>query len=129
MVGEEIVTSALLAKTDTVVAGIPFFDEVFRQLGCVVVWSVSEGEHVTAPRKIAEVTGQCRCVLLGERTALNILSRASGIAAAAHRVATIAKSTGWRGEVAGTRKVRRCARRRGCPRRVLLPRLYFSPRR
>ena len=43
-------------------------------------------------------------MLLGERTALNILSRASGVATQAHAVSSLARAAGWHGEVAGTRK-------------------------
>ena len=45
------------------------------------------------------------CKLLqGERTALNILTRASGIATHARELSNEAERLGWKGEVAGTRK-------------------------
>jgi len=50
------------------------------------------------------VRGPVRKVLLGERTALNTLSRASGVATASRKCVTLAKSHGWLGHVAGTRK-------------------------
>jgi nicotinate-nucleotide pyrophosphorylase (carboxylating) len=54
---------------------------------------------------VATIRGPRRMLLLGERTALNILVRASGVATQAHRMASIREASGWRGEVAGTRKV------------------------
>lgn len=59
---------------------------VFRELGCSVEWHLQEGSDVdpssSAEGKVvvATVKGGARQVLLGERTALNILTRASGIA-------------------------------------------------
>jgi len=43
-------------------------------------------------------------ILLGERVALNCLTRASGIATVARRLRQLADDRGWHGEVAGTRK-------------------------
>lgn len=47
---------------------------------------------------------QARHVLMGERVALNILARASGIASRSKMMASIGVAKGWRGKVAGTRK-------------------------
>lgn len=64
---------------------------------------------------MAHVTGPVFQLLRGERLALNTITRASGIATAARRVATLAADAGWHGEVAGTRKTTpgAWARRRG----------------
>ena len=35
VVGEALAEAKLLAKSEGIVAGVPFFDEVFRQLDCV----------------------------------------------------------------------------------------------
>jgi nicotinate-nucleotide pyrophosphorylase (carboxylating) len=47
-----------------------------------VEWQVKEGDHLVPEGKqeIARVYGSARKILLGERTALNIISRCSGIA-------------------------------------------------
>lgn len=50
------------------------------------------------------VTGPARCLLLGERPALNCLARASGIATRCSQLRALAAAAGWRGQVAGTRK-------------------------
>jgi nicotinate-nucleotide pyrophosphorylase (carboxylating) len=105
VVGDGVETARLLVKTPCVLAGVPFFDAVFAELGCTVAWHAGEGDAVPAPSVAATVTGPVRCLLLGERTALNIISRASGIATAARELVDIARAAGWRGEVAGTRKV------------------------
>lgn len=107
VVGDEICEAALLFKSHTpgVLAGKPFFDAVFAELGCAVTWHAEEGQMLTPPMKAATVVGPCRKLLLGERTALNYLARLSGIATQARRLAEIKAAAGWHGEVAATRKV------------------------
>ena len=103
-------TARLLGKSPGVLAGVPFVDEVFRQVGgCTVTWHRAEGSVITpaearAKTCVATVSGPADRLLQGERTALNVLSRASGVATAARRCADIAARHGWHGAVAGTRK-------------------------
>lgn len=83
---------------------------MFTAVDCQVEWLLPEGSVVdpssVASGKVvvAKVTGKCRNLLLGERTALNILTRASGIATQAKASVDIARALGWSGHVAGTRK-------------------------
>jgi len=109
VVGNAPTTARLLGKTAGVLAGVPFAQAVFDELGCEVEWLLQEGSEVTADAArnkapIAVVRGPVHRVLLAERTALNILSRASGIATLARQAASIASEHGWHGVVAGTRK-------------------------
>jgi len=76
----------LLAKEPMRLAGLPAFRRVFDILGMVdAVWklSASDGDDVDAGTRILEVEGDARILLMGERTALNLLQRMSGIATAA----------------------------------------------
>lgn len=50
------------------------------------------------------MVGTACAILQGERTALNLIARASGIATRARIVSDKAKAAGWHGSVAGTRK-------------------------
>lgn len=104
VVGEKEETAVLLMKQAGVFAGRPFVDAIFRELDCIVKWHIEEGEYVEPVKTIATITGKVRHLLLGERVALNCVTRASGIATLARRVAKAASRTGWKGEVAGTRK-------------------------
>jgi nicotinate-nucleotide pyrophosphorylase len=110
VVGDAPTEGILLAKGAAssgplVLAGVPFFTFVFEELGCSVEWLVREGEVLSVPCRAAVVRGPARALLLGERTALNILARASGVASAARVLVDLARAAGWHGEVAGTRKV------------------------
>lgn len=47
-----------------------------------VEWHVAEGDEFEPIKHVATVRGKARYVLLGERVALNLLARCSGIATA-----------------------------------------------
>ncbi|GAB5585633.1 nicotinate-nucleotide diphosphorylase (carboxylating) [Umbelopsis nana] len=106
VVGETDQKAVLYCKAEGVLAGVPFFDEVFKQLDCRVEWSATEGDYLNPDGKIAiaHVYGKARHLLLGERIALNIISRCSGIALKAHKVAQLQKQHGFKGVIAATRK-------------------------
>jgi len=91
-------------KQPAVLAGSPFFTEVFEQLGCQVEWHMKEGDSFEPVKHVATVRGKARHLLLGERTALNILARCSGIATKSKRVLEQARGYGYTGVIAGTRK-------------------------
>ncbi|KAL4919100.1 Quinolinate phosphoribosyl transferase [Aspergillus aurantiobrunneus] len=106
VVGESEGEAKLLGKSEGIIAGVPFFDEVFSQLGCSVEWHHAEGYALPASQKthVATVRGPIRKILLGERVALNILARCSGIASKTSSLVNILRSYGWQGALAGTRK-------------------------
>lgn len=106
-VGSVEVEARLWCKTPhTVLAGSPFFTAVFTEVGCSVEWLFQDGDNIGPDglTQTAVVRGPARCLLLGERPALNCLSRASGIATRCSRLRAAATAAGWNGEVAGTRK-------------------------
>ncbi|XP_043942627.1 nicotinate-nucleotide pyrophosphorylase [carboxylating] [Protopterus annectens] len=104
VVGEREESATLFCKSPGVLAGVPFFDVVFHELGCTVEWFYQEGSHLEPICHVATVRGKVRHLLLGERVALNCLARACGIASVANKLADLAKKARWHGEVAGTRK-------------------------
>ena len=55
-------------------------------------------------QEVARVSGPASKLLQGERTALNMLTRASGVASYARELSDEVSRLGWHGEVAGTRK-------------------------
>ncbi|KAJ1910529.1 nicotinate-nucleotide diphosphorylase (carboxylating) [Tieghemiomyces parasiticus] len=104
VVGEKQETAVLLGKSKGVVAGKPFFDEVFKQVGCRVEWLVEEGEAFEPIKEVAYVYGPARQLLMGERVALNMLARCSGIATRARHLRQLKDAHGFPGIIAGTRK-------------------------
>ncbi|MCJ1354992.1 MAG: hypothetical protein MMC33_004982 [Icmadophila ericetorum] len=109
VVGDDPEAAKLLGKSNGILAGVPFFNEVFRQLDCTVEWHLAEGSSITAPPSshVATVRGPVRNLLLGERVALNILARCSGIATKSARLRAkidAAFPNGRAPILAGTRK-------------------------
>ncbi|KAJ1667226.1 nicotinate-nucleotide diphosphorylase (carboxylating) [Coemansia sp. RSA 1813] len=107
VVGDDEKEATLFCKSDGVLAGVPFFNEVFRQTGCTVFWNFEEGAEVLPKQgkvAVAQVRGAARRILMGERLALNILARCSGVATRARRLRKIADENSFAGVVAGTRK-------------------------
>lgn len=72
----------LICKQDGIICGLPVFARVFCVLGedTQIKYFVKEGDAVKKGQLVAEVTGDMRVLLSGERTALNYLQRMSGIA-------------------------------------------------
>jgi nicotinate-nucleotide pyrophosphorylase (carboxylating) len=80
---DEHCTAQLLIEEPGVVCGIPLAAAVFKALDPSVSVTAlrSEGTALdTAPVAVAELSGPARAILTGERTALNLVGRLSGIA-------------------------------------------------
>jgi len=80
VVGDKKEEAFLLGKSSGILAGVPFFQAVFDELGCEIEWLKEEGDAIESTEGnviVAKVRGPARLLLLGERTALNILSRVS----------------------------------------------------
>ncbi|KAH8819005.1 Quinolinate phosphoribosyl transferase [Xylogone sp. PMI_703] len=109
VVGNDPRTATLFCKSRGVLAGVPFFDEVFAQAGCTVQWHEKEGTLIDPKARggkvaVATVSGPVRKLLLGERVALNTLSRCSGVATRSRDMEALVRKAGYTGILAGTRK-------------------------
>lgn len=93
-----------IAKQDGVIAGLPIAEFVFKELDPACRWEnlVSEGDEVKKGTAIARIVGQTRAILTGERVALNLLQRMSGIATETRKL--VKKLEGLSCRVLDTRK-------------------------
>jgi nicotinate-nucleotide pyrophosphorylase (carboxylating) len=94
----------LVAREPGVVSGIAVLERVFGLLDprVTVDVTVADGGKVERGRLIATLSGPLRAILTGERTALNLVGRLSGVATAtAHLVTRVA---GTRATIVDTRK-------------------------
>ncbi|MDP3148828.1 MAG: carboxylating nicotinate-nucleotide diphosphorylase [Ignavibacteria bacterium] len=84
-----------LAKEDGIIAGLAIAKMVLQKFDKTIKWKsfIKDGEFVSAGTHIAEVKGSLRDLLTGERTALNILQRMSGIATATNSFVDAVKNT------------------------------------
>ena len=85
IIGDEEASALIIAKEAFVLAGMPFIEEVFEIVGGHVKIDVcfAEGSHIKKGDILAHLLGPAKDLLAGERVALNILQRLSGIATAA----------------------------------------------
>ncbi|SMN22746.1 similar to Saccharomyces cerevisiae YFR047C BNA6 Quinolinate phosphoribosyl transferase, required for the de novo biosynthesis of NAD from tryptophan via kynurenine [Maudiozyma saulgeensis] len=110
VVGTEHKTATLLIKSDGVLSGVPFATEVYKQCDLAVEWHFQEGTYIDVSKStngkiaVATVSGKAKDILLAERTSLNILSRASGVATTSRKIIELARQSGYTGIIAGTRK-------------------------
>ena len=87
----------LVARADGVVAGLPVAEAV---LTCAAAAALEVDRPVAAGERLARgplpvsVTGPNRALLLGERTALNLVCHLSGVATATRRWADVLEGTG-----------------------------------
>ncbi|MGD0123679.1 MAG: carboxylating nicotinate-nucleotide diphosphorylase [Candidatus Limnocylindrales bacterium] len=90
-------TMSLLVKEPGIVCGLAVVAAVFAALDPAVVVApiVADGDRaVTVPAEVARITGPTRAILSGERTALNLLGRLSGIATLTARCVAELQGTG-----------------------------------
>ena len=74
------IVAKIISRQEGVIAGIKFAKNLFHLKDCTVKAFVKDGAKVKQNQKILQVSGSTQSVLSCERTALNLLSRMSGIA-------------------------------------------------
>ena len=98
--------AVIVQKQPGVIFGLGVAAEVFHQAGAGEFERIAtEGEtHAEIPLEIAIVSGSARALLSGERVALNLLGRLSGIATLTARFVAAAAAEGGTATVLDTRK-------------------------
>ncbi|WP_346869289.1 carboxylating nicotinate-nucleotide diphosphorylase [Clostridium sp. UBA5119] len=93
----------LIAKEDGIICGLDIFKRVFEILGEVEVnLFVKDGDLVKNTMVIGKATGNAGNILVGERIALNLLQRMSGIATLTNKY--VKKLEGLNTKILDTRK-------------------------
>jgi nicotinate-nucleotide pyrophosphorylase (carboxylating) len=94
----------ILAKQDTVVAGLPLAKAVFRALdpAMQIEFRAQDGDRVAKGNDLLHLDGTARAILTGERTALNFLAHLSGIATLTQRF--VERLSGTNCRIRDTRK-------------------------
>ncbi|MEJ2618754.1 MAG: carboxylating nicotinate-nucleotide diphosphorylase [Candidatus Thiodiazotropha sp.] len=79
---EAVTRAEIICRESAVVCGVPWVNEVYRQLDPTVElgWLVKDGETVTEGQLLCRLSGNTRALLSGERCALNYLQSLSGTA-------------------------------------------------
>ena len=92
----EMIKARIIAKQDGIVAGLEFCKAAFKLIGreTIFIKKVSDGEKIKKNKVIAEIKAKTKTILTAERTALNFLNHASGIATITNQfVKKISKKT------------------------------------
>ena len=90
------VKAKIIAKQDGIIAGINFCKQAFKLVGKETIFKskVKDGKSIKKNKIIAEIIANTRTILTAERTALNFLNHASGIATTTNNlVKKISKKT------------------------------------
>ena len=89
-------TAVLVTRVPGVVAGLAAVEAVFHALDPELEFErlVAEGDVLARPAQVARVRGSLRAILTGERTALNLLARLSGVATLTRRYVDAVAGTG-----------------------------------
>jgi len=93
---DEIIKAQIIAKQDGVIAGLDFCKTAFKLIGKESVFTkkISDGKKIKKKKVIAIIKAKKKTILTAERTALNFLNHASGIATLTNQfVKKISKKT------------------------------------
>ena len=79
---DKIIKAQIIANQDGLIAGLEFCKTAFKLTGRETVFTkkVSDGKKIKKNKVIAEIRAKTKTILIAERTALNFLNHASGIA-------------------------------------------------
>lgn len=94
----------IVCKDRIVIAGMPVVEAVFLEAGVGIALRLEkrDGERADAGDTLASLSGPARCLLAGERVALNFLQRLSGIATLTARYVELVAGT--KARIVDTRK-------------------------
>ena len=93
---DKIIKAKIIAKQDGVVAGLDFCKTAFKLIGKESVFTkkISDGKKIKKKKVSALIKAKKKTILTAERTALNFLNHASGIATLTNQfVKKISKKT------------------------------------
>jgi nicotinate-nucleotide pyrophosphorylase (carboxylating) len=96
--------AVIIAKENCVVAGLQEAKRVFTKTGASAHLLFKDGDAVRKGNSVMEVQGLVRSILKGERLALNIIGRMSGIATETKRMVQRCEKINPKVTIAATRK-------------------------
>jgi nicotinate-nucleotide pyrophosphorylase (carboxylating) len=100
---DKIIKAQIIAKEDGIIAGLEFCKTAFKLIGRETFFTkkVSDGKKIKKNKVIAIIKAKTKTILTAERTALNFLNHASGIATLTYQ---FIKKTGKKTKICCTRK-------------------------
>jgi len=101
---KKIITARIIAKQNGILAGVKCAKEIFCLKGCKVKILKKDGNRIRPNQIVLEISGYAKSVLTCERTALNLLTRMSGIATQTNNLVEKIRKVNSKSHVFATRK-------------------------
>lgn len=98
------ITARIISRQEGTLAGIKFAKEIFCLKGCKVKILKKDGSKIRPNQIVLKVSGYAKSVLTCERTALNLLTRMSGIATQTNNLVEKIQKANSKSHVFATRK-------------------------
>ncbi len=95
-------SAKIISKQDGILAGVKYAKIVGEILNFEIKFLKQDGESITASEVVAQISGFDTDILIGERTMLNLLQHATGIATKTNKLVELAKPM----KILDTRKTR-----------------------
>jgi nicotinate-nucleotide pyrophosphorylase (carboxylating) len=102
LLSKKKISARIISREKAVIAGARYAKEIFNLKGCNVKILKKDGQKVRPNQTIMIVSGDARRILTCERTALNLLTRMSGIATQTNNL--VAKIPSKKTKLYATRK-------------------------
>ena len=104
ILSDKKITARIVSRQDGIIAGAKYAKELFALKNCSVQILKKDGQPIKKDQVVLKVSGSARSILSCERSALNLLSRMSGIATATNILSRRVKSVSKRADLYSTRK-------------------------
>jgi nicotinate-nucleotide pyrophosphorylase (carboxylating) len=98
------IKARIISRQNGTIAGVNYAREIFLSKGCKVKILKKDGNKIKSKDVILEIEGSSQSILSCERTALNLLSRMSGIATQTSNLVKIIKDVTSKTKLYATRK-------------------------
>ena len=98
------ISASIISRQGGIVAGVQYVKFIFVSRGCKVKILKKDGSKIKTNQKIMIVSGFAHTILSSERTALNLLSRMSGIATQTNHLVNKIKKVNPKVKLYSTRK-------------------------
>lgn len=98
------ITAHIISRQSGIIAGVQYAKEIFQSKNCKVTIHKKDGQTVAPNQKIITISGDTYPILSCERTALNLMSRMSGIATQANTYSKKIHSANPKVKLYSTRK-------------------------
>ena len=98
------IKAKIISRQEGVLAGVKFAGDIFRLKGCNVKIIKKDGAKLKSNQIILQISGNAGTVLSCERTALNLLSRMSGIATQTNFLVSKIRKINRKAKLYSTRK-------------------------